>query len=70
MNFDTLPQPLKFIIIDFYYNKGSFFNQRNLPQALKSRNKQAFKHAMMRGLQDRDEWTLEQFNQIPDSFWK
>ena len=70
INFDELPQPMKLIIMDFYYNLGSFFNQKNLPQALKARNKQAFKSAMIRGMPDRDEWTLKLFNQIPDSFWK
>ena len=25
-DFDTYPVPLKLIILDFYYNKGSFYN--------------------------------------------
>ena len=67
--FDKLPIPMKLIILDFYYNKGSFFNQKGLYQSLKNRNAKSFLQSMKRGMKDRDEWTLEKFKQIPSSFW-
>lgn len=67
--FDKLPIPMKLIILDFYYNKGSFFNQKGLSQSLKNRNAKSFLQSMKRGMKDRDEWTLEKFKQIPSSFW-
>ena len=67
--FDKLPIPMKLIILDFYYNKGSFFNQKGLSQSLKNRNAKSFLQSMKRGMKDRDEWTLGKFKQIPSSFW-
>jgi hypothetical protein len=69
-DFDSLPEPMKLIIIDFYYNKGNISKQKNFVSSIKERNAQLFKQAMMRKMPDRDAWTLEQFNKIPDNFWK
>ncbi len=69
-DFDTYPIPLKLIILDFYYNKGSFYNQPGLPQALNTRNAKIFKEKMIRNMADRDKWTQEQFNFIPTKFWR
>jgi len=68
--FDSLPSPLRLIILDFYYNKGNIKRQEGFISSLKSRDKKAFKKAIIRGLPHRDKWALEQFNQIPESFWK
>ncbi|MBR1915956.1 MAG: minor capsid protein [Alphaproteobacteria bacterium] len=68
-DFDTYPIPLKLIILDFYYNKGSFYNQPGLPQALDAKDAKLFQEKMIRHMRDRDEWTKEQFNKIPQSFW-
>ena len=68
-DFDEMPEPMKLIILDFYYNKGSFYNQPELPQALKDRNLDAFIEKMKRPLPDRNEWVLEQINKIPRGFW-
>ena len=69
-DFDTYPIPLKLIILDFYYNKGSFYNQPGLPQALNTRNAKLFKEKMIRNMADRDKWTQKQFNFIPTKFWR
>ncbi len=69
-DFDTYPTPLKLIILDFYYNKGSFYNQPGLPQALDERNAILFQEKMVRHMRDRDEWTQRQFNRINQNFWK
>ena len=69
-DFDTYPIPLKLIILDFYYNKGSFYNQPDLPQALNARDAKLFQEKMVRHMADRDEWTQKQFNLIPRNFWK
>ncbi len=68
-DFDTYPVPLKLIVLDFYYNKGSFYNQPGLPQALNERNAKLFQEKMMRNMEDRDKWTKKQFTLIPKSFW-
>lgn len=68
-DFDTYPLPLKLIILDFYYNKGSLYNQPGLPQALNERNAKLFQEKMMRNMEDRDKWTKKQFTLIPKSFW-
>jgi hypothetical protein len=68
-DFDTYPIPLKLIILDFYYNKGSFYNQPGLPQALDAKDAKLFREKMMRNMADRDKWTKEQFNLIPRNFW-
>jgi hypothetical protein len=68
-DFDTYPIPLKLIILDFYYNKGSFYNQPRLPQALDAKDAKLFREKMMRNMADRDKWTKEQFNLIPRNFW-
>lgn len=69
-DFDTYPVPLKLIILDFYYNKGSFYNQPGLPQALNARDAKLFQEKMIRHMADRDKWTQEQFSLIPKKFWK
>lgn len=68
-DFDTYPIPLKLIILDFYYNKGSFYNQPGLPQALDTKDAKLFREKMMRNMADRDKWTKKQFNLIPRNFW-
>lgn len=68
-DFDTYPIPLKLIILDFYYNKGSFYNQPGLPQSLDIRDAKLFQEKMIRNMEDRDKWTKEQFNLIPKTFW-
>lgn len=68
-DFDTYPTSLKLIILDFYYNKGSFYNQPGLPQALDERNAKLFQEKMIRNMEDHDKWTKEQFNLIPRNFW-
>ena len=68
-DFDEMPEPMKLIILDFYYNKGSFYNQYGLPQALKDRDIKAFIEKMKRPLPDRNEWVLEQIGKIPQNFW-
>ena len=68
-DFDTYPTSLKLIILDFYYNKGSFYNQPGLPQALDERNAKLFQEKMIRNMEDRDKWTKEQFSLIPKNFW-
>ena len=69
-DFDTYPIPLKLIILDFYYNKGSFYNQPGLPQALNAKNAKLFQKKVIRHMADRDKWTQEQFKLIPKNFWK
>ena len=68
-DFDTYPIPLKLIILDFYYNKGSFYNQPGLPQALDAKDAKLFREKMMRNMADRDKWTKKQFNLISRNFW-
>ena len=68
-DFDDMPEPMKLIILDFYYNKGSFYNQPGLPQALKDRDIDAFIEKMQRTLDDRNKWTLEQLKKVPKVFW-
>jgi len=68
-DFDTYPIPLKLIILDFYYNKGSFYNQPDLPQALDEKNAILFQEKMIRHMPERDKWTKKQFNLIPKNFW-
>ena len=69
-DFDMYPLPLKLIILDFYYNKGSFYNQPGLPQALNAKDAKLFQEKMIRHMDDRDKWTKEQFSLIPKGFWK
>ena len=68
-DFDEMPEPMKLIILDIYYNKGSIYSQKGLLNALKERDYEDFVEKVKRPLPDRNEWVLAQINKIPRSFW-